>query len=69
MLPNDGEDKTKIMEGKRYYWCKYHEYWCFHPSQQCTFKDNANVENDDQGITSNMAGLGLEDIIEGEDEG
>ena len=67
--PNDGEAETKVVKGKKYYWCKHHEYWCFHPSHECTFKDNNNSTSEDQGITSSMAGVGLEDIIKGEDEG
>ena len=57
IAPKHGE-RTKVFEGKTYFWCKYHKKWTLHKSTECRLvKEGQAVNPNSQQDDANMQGL------------
>lgn len=63
--PKPGEPTTKEVNGKTYYYCLNHKYWCGHPTSKCSktpSKSTTKVTSDDKEITASLAQIHVDDV-------
>ena len=68
--PSPGAPTTKVVKGKTYHYCSHHKCWLNHTTAQCkaAAKEASGDGTYKGNISASLANIGLEDIIEQDDE-
>ena len=51
VAPKNNESKTKVFEGKTYFWCPHHKKWTLHKPDECRLKDRQD-HNQEEGTST-----------------
>jgi hypothetical protein len=67
--PSPGAPTTKVVKGKTYHYCSHHKCWLAHTTAQCkAAAKEASGDAYKSNITASLANVGLDDIIEQNEE-